>query len=149
MRRVYFIGNWFAINNELFPLLKGVFRRCCNETSLKMANLEYKSDPLHSWDTIRQVLDVIRHLIIVTSTVVIVYLIWNIYWFLALVAAIPAYILLLNLFGFLTLPLYGLIAYAWSSLTPEGKGMSQMWKRVEKGETEALRELAKRTGKEH
>lgn len=99
-----------------------------------MAKLEYKSDVWRSSHTLRQFLDVIRHLIIVVATVVALYFMWKIHWLLATVAALPVYILLLNLVGFLTLPLYGLAAYAWYSLTPDGRIASEMLERIKKGE---------------
>ena len=114
-----------------------------------MTKLESKSDPFRSWKTIGQFLDVIRHVIIITTTIMTIYFIWEIHWFLAIVLAFPTYILLLNLFGFLTIPLYALIAYVWSSITPAGKATSEMLKRVKNGETESLWGIEKRTGKEH
>lgn len=149
MRRVYFIGNWFALNNGLSAQFRSVFGRYSNKMGSEMTKLESKSDPFHSWNTIRQFLDVIRHVIIITATIMTIYFLWKIHWLLAIVVVFSTYILLVNVFGFLTLPLYALIPYGWSSLTPEGKAMSEKWKRLEKGETEPLRELAKRTGKEH
>lgn len=91
-----------------------------------MAKLEYKSDVWRSSDTLRQFLDAIRHLIIFIATITTLYFIWKIHWLLAIVVALPVYIILLNLVGFLTLPLYGLAIYAWYSLTPDGRAASEM-----------------------
>lgn len=74
-----------------------------------MANLESKLNKLLFW---RSLLDTIRDLIILTTTVIAVCLIWKIHWLLAIVAAAPVYILMLIVVGFLTLPLYALAGYA-------------------------------------
>ena len=51
-------------------------------------------------------LDVVRNLLILVATGYAVFLIWKWNWIVALLAAIPIYIVMLNLVGFLTLPLY-------------------------------------------
>ena len=58
-------------------------------------------------------LDIIRNLLIVATTIYVIYLLWELNWIYAIIGAIPIYIILLNLYGFLTLPLY--------SFSPERK----------------------------
>ena len=50
--------------------------------------------------------DFLRHILVFGGTVVAVQFLWKINWLLGATSAIPIFILLLNLFGFLTLPLY-------------------------------------------
>lgn len=57
-----------------------------------------------SWTTI--FLDILRNLLVLIATGYVVFLIWKWNWIVALVTVIPIYIIMLNLFGFLTLPLY-------------------------------------------
>lgn len=59
-------------------------------------------------------LDFVRHIISLAGVAVGVRFLWNIYWLLGVIAAWPILFLLMNLVGFLTLPLYG-------HLTPEGR----------------------------
>ena len=66
----------------------------------------------------KALLDVIRNLLILAATVYATFLIWQWHWIAALVACIPVYIVMLNLFGFLTLPLY--------LLTPEVRRAKEM-----------------------
>ena len=58
-------------------------------------------------------LDAFRNLLVIAATGLCVYLLWKWNWIVAVILAIPAYILMLNVFGFLTLPLY--------LLTPESR----------------------------
>jgi len=51
-------------------------------------------------------LDVAREIAIILGTLKIVSLIWGIGWMLAVIAALPIYAVVMNLVGFLTLPLY-------------------------------------------
>ena len=53
------------------------------------------------------VLDVLRYLLIAVSTLYATFLIWQWHWIAAVLALFPVYVILLNLFGFLLLPLYG------------------------------------------
>jgi hypothetical protein len=99
-----------------------------------MAKLEQKSDVWRSSDNLRQFLDVVRHLIIIIATTVCLYSVWKIYWLIAIIVALPVYIIILNLVGFLTLPLYGLAGYAWYRLTSDGKAASEMLKHINKSE---------------
>ena len=58
----------------------------------------------------------------------------KVHWLLAAILVFPVYVVMLNLFGFLTLPLY--------FLTPERKVASNAWNAIEKGDkTKALRIL--------
>ena len=99
-----------------------------------MAKLEYKPDIWRSSDNLRQFLDVIRHLIIFIATITTLYFIWKIHWLLAIIVALPVYIIVLNLVGFLTLPIYGLAIHAWYSLTPDGRVASEMLDNIMKRE---------------
>lgn len=60
-----------------------------------------------------KILDFTRNLLIVLTTLYLLTFLWKWHWIYAIVGAIPIYIILLNIFGFLTLPLY--------LLTPENK----------------------------
>lgn len=75
--------------------------------------------------------DIVRHILILAGTSYVLFLIWNHSWIFALFAAIPVYVIMLNLFGFLTLPLY--------LLTPENRAKSKMLKTVQKGDLESLK----------
>ena len=61
--------------------------------------------------------DVIRNALVLIATGFLVFLIGKWHWIAAVLAAIPVYVVMLNLFGFLTLPLY--------MLTPEKKLMAK------------------------
>ena len=73
-------------------------------------------------------LDIFRHLLVIAGTCYAVFLIWKLNWIIALVAAIPVYIVMLNLFGFLTLPLY--------AITPENRLKANAFRSLEKGDFE-------------
>lgn len=73
-------------------------------------------------------LDIFRFLLIFTSTAYCVFLIWNWNWIVAIIASIPLYFIMLNLFGFLTLPLY--------LMTPENRLKSKAFRAFEDGEYE-------------
>lgn len=71
--------------------------------------------------------DFIRHLLILVSTVVALYILWiRVHWVLAILVAIPVYIVMRIILGFLTLPLY--------FLTPETKVYSMVEKASDKGD---------------
>ena len=63
-------------------------------------------------------LDVVRHLLILAATAYVTVLLWRWSWIAAIVACLPVYVVALNVFGFLTLPLY--------ALTPEVKRAREM-----------------------
>jgi hypothetical protein len=71
-------------------------------------------------------IDILRNLLILIATGYASFFIgkWN--WIIALIAAIPIYIIMLNLFGFLTLPLY--------ALTPENRLKAKALKAFENGD---------------
>ena len=73
-------------------------------------------------------LDILRNLLILVATGYAVFLIWKWNWIVALIAAIPVYIVMLNLFGFLTLPLY--------AFTPENRLKAKAFKAFENGDFE-------------
>lgn len=54
------------------------------------------------------VLDTIRWGLIIGATVAAVEWLWKVHWIVGLVLAIPVFVVFLNVFGFLTLPLYTL-----------------------------------------
>jgi lipoprotein NlpI len=75
--------------------------------------------------------DLIRHLLILVSTVVPLYFLWiRIHWVLAIIVAIPVYIVMRIIFGFLTLPLY--------VLTPETMVCSMVLKAADKGDDSSV-----------
>lgn len=71
-------------------------------------------------------LDILRHLLILVGTGYAIFLIWKWNWIVALIAAIPVYIVMLNLFGFLTLPLY--------AFTPENRLKAKAFKAFKNGD---------------
>jgi hypothetical protein len=78
-------------------------------------------------------LDILRHLLIIGSTAYIISMIWNWNWIVALIAAVPLYIVMLNLIGFLTLPLY--------AFTPEKRLLRKGHKAIKAGDFETLRSV--------
>ena len=73
-------------------------------------------------------LDILRNLLILVATGYGVFLIWKWNWIVALIAAIPVYIIMLNLLGLLTLPLY--------AFTPENRLKAKALKAIENGDLE-------------
>jgi hypothetical protein len=67
----------------------------------------------HEKSGVTILLDVIRNALILIAAGFLVFLIWKWHWIAAMLAAIPVYIVMMNLVGFLTLPLY--------MLTPENR----------------------------
>lgn len=53
-------------------------------------------------------LDLIRNILILIVAGYLIYLLWDWHWFAAIIGAIPVYIIVMNIIGFLTLPLYAL-----------------------------------------
>lgn len=72
-------------------------------------------------------LDSLRHLLILSATGYLVFLIWKWNLIVAIIAAFPIYIIMLNFFGFLTLPLY--------ALTPENKQKANAFKSILDGDS--------------
>ena len=50
--------------------------------------------------------DIFRIALIIVSTFFSVGWLWNVHWLIGVILAVPIYLIFLNLFGFLTLPLY-------------------------------------------
>jgi hypothetical protein len=73
-------------------------------------------------------LDVIRNVLILIATGFLVFLIWEWHWIAAVLAAIPVYIMMMNLVGFLTLPLY--------MLTHENRLKAKVLRAFQSGEFE-------------
>lgn len=72
-------------------------------------------------------LDLVRHLLIISGTVAVLCLSWTrVHWPLAIILAIPVYVVMFYLADFLTLPLY--------FLTPEHKVVSRALKAIEDGD---------------
>jgi hypothetical protein len=63
-------------------------------------------------------LDAVRHILILGAWGYATLLLWQWHWIAALLACVPVYVVMLNLFGFLTLPLY--------MLTPEVRQAREM-----------------------
>ena len=79
----------------------------------------------------KKLLDICRNLLILVATGYTVSLIWNWSWIFALLAVIPVYIIMLNIIGFLTIPLY--------AITPENRRMAKVWKDFQSGDVDSLR----------
>lgn len=73
-------------------------------------------------------LDILRNVLILIATSYAVSLTWKWNWIIALIAVIPIYIVMLNLFGFLMLPLY--------AFTPENRLKAKGLKAFENGDVE-------------
>lgn len=84
--------------------------------------------------------DVVRHLLILSGTCYAIFLIWKHSWIFALIAAIPTYVIMLNLFGFLTLPLY--------ILTPENRMKAKAFQALQNGDFEKGKTLTDEFTKE-
>lgn len=56
----------------------------------------------------KQLLDIIRVSLVFIGTIIIVPWLWDVHWALGGVLALPVFVILLNVIGFLTLPFYGL-----------------------------------------
>lgn len=77
--------------------------------------------------------DFLRNLIILVVTGYITYLIWEWNWIVAVIAAIPIYVIVMNIIGFLTLPLY--------MLTPESKLIKKGFNSIENGNIDELESI--------
>ena len=74
--------------------------------------------------------DIIRHLLVLVSTLVTLYFLWTrIHWLFVIIVAVPVYFVMRIIFAFLTLPFY--------SLTPESKLLSMAEKALDKGDSGA------------
>lgn len=62
-------------------------------------------------------LDLFRNTLIFIATGYIVYLLWSWHWLSAIILAIPIYIIVMNIIGFMTLPFY--------RLTPENRRLKE------------------------
>lgn len=65
-----------------------------------------------------KILDIIRNLLIIITTIYLLTFIWRWNWIIAIICAIPVYVIIMNIIGFVTLPLY--------YLTPEHKESKQV-----------------------
>lgn len=89
-----------------------------------MACEHQKSGATVLWDTI-------RYLLIFSSTIIILYYIGKYNLLLAIISAIPVFIIMLNLIGFLTLPLY--------FFTPERKAVQKITQSLNKDDMASFR----------
>lgn len=80
-------------------------------------------------------LDILRNLLILAAACYLVVLIWKWNWIVALIAAIPVYVIMLNLVGFLTLPLY--------SFTPENRLKAKGFKALHRGDLKQMEAVTK------
>lgn len=80
-------------------------------------------------------LDIIRNLLILGAACYLVVLIWKWNWIVGLIAAIPVYVIMLNLVGFLTLPFY--------KFTPENRLKAEMFEALRKGDSKESEALTK------
>lgn len=75
--------------------------------------------------------DIVRYILILSGTCYILSLIGEHSSVFGLLAALPVYVIMLNVFGFLTLPLY--------SFTPENRAKSKMLNAMQKGDFESAK----------
>lgn len=73
-------------------------------------------------------LDVVRNLLILAATGYAGFLIWEWNWIVALIVAIPVYVIMLNVIGLLMVPLY--------LLTPETRLRTKVFKAMKNGDLE-------------
>jgi hypothetical protein len=78
-------------------------------------------------------LDIIRNLVILAATGHYVARVWSWNWFAGLAAAVPIYVIMLNLVGFATLPLY--------LFTPENRMKARILKALKNGDLDKGSEL--------
>lgn len=79
------------------------------------------------------ILDIIRNLITLILTLLILKRLLNWHWIASVIGAIPIYIVVLNIIGFATLPLY--------FFTPENKLLRKTSKAINNGDFENVEEL--------
>jgi hypothetical protein len=84
-----------------------------------------------SWTTI--LLDLARHLLVLALTGYLLVHIWHWQWMVAIIAALPVYLICLNLVGFATLPFY--------ALTPENRLGFRAMRAMEHGNLEEASRL--------
>lgn len=77
-----------------------------------------------SKSALKTILDLLRNVLILGATGYAEVKIWQWNWIVAILAALPVYIIMLNLFGFLTLPLY--------LITPEARRVRETHRDVMK-----------------
>lgn len=87
----------------------------------------------HQKSGVTIILDVLRNLLILAATGYATFLAWRYNWIVALVGFLPLYVIFLNVFGFLTLPLY--------RLTPENRLKAKMHQAMASGDLEKGKEL--------
>lgn len=87
----------------------------------------------HQKSGVTIILDVVRNLLILGATGYVMVLVWRYNWIIALLGLLPAYVVFLNVFGFLTLPLY--------RFTPENRLKAKMHQAMASGDLEKGKEL--------
>lgn len=78
-------------------------------------------------------LDIVRNLLILAATGYVTVLVWRYNWIIALLGLLPVYFVFLNVFGFLTLPLY--------RFTPENRLKAKMHQAMASRDLEKGKEL--------
>ena len=86
-------------------------------------------------------LDWVRHLLILSGTSCVVIAVWRYSWIVAILVTIPIYVIMLNLCGFLTLPLY--------LFTPENRMKARMLRAAQRGDLEAIKGVTKEFAEKH
>jgi len=89
----------------------------------------------HNKSLVTIIFDVIRNILILIATIYVLSLLWQWHWLSAVVGAIPIYVLIMNIIGFLTLPVY--------LLTPENRLLKKTSDAFDNNDFEAAKELNK------
>ena len=87
----------------------------------------------HNKSSFTKFLDFFRNIVILILTGYVLYLLFGWHWLASIIGAIPIYIIIMNIIGFLTLPLY--------LLTPEKKLLRKTSDAMNSGDFEKMEEL--------
>lgn len=87
----------------------------------------------HTKSGFTRLLDFIRNIFIVLLTIYFVYLLWHWNWIVAIISAIPIYIITINLVGFITIPIY--------SFSPENRLLKKGFKAAHKHNFEEFHQI--------
>lgn len=87
----------------------------------------------HEKSPVTIILDVVRHLIVVATSLYCITVVWEWNWIIALLSAIPIYFVVLNVIGIVTFPLY--------LFTPEKRMLSKAGKAFYHGDFDKGRAL--------
>ncbi len=100
-----------------------------------MIGPQNKLDPWRFWPAIYRFLNTIRYLLVIAITIIVLQSAWRIHWLLAIIAAFPVYVVVLNLTGLLMLLLLALpapIVWVCSRRSSDGKVTSEICKSIRK-----------------